>query len=53
MAGTKMRALCGELFKKCNILPLASEFLLSILLFIVDNIETFQTNKIFPPLSKV
>jgi hypothetical protein len=35
MAGTKRRASCRELFKKFNILPLASEFLLS--LFGVDN----------------
>jgi hypothetical protein len=33
-----------ELFKKLNILLLASEFLLSLLSFIVDNMEKFQTN---------
>jgi hypothetical protein len=44
MANTKRRASCRELFKKCNILPLASEFLLSLLSFVVDNLETFQTN---------
>jgi hypothetical protein len=44
MAGTKRRASCGELFKKFNILPLASEFLLSLLSFVVGNLETFQTN---------
>jgi hypothetical protein len=38
------RASCRELFKKFNILPLASEFLLSLLSFEVDNLETFQTN---------
>jgi hypothetical protein len=43
MAGTKGRASCRELFKKFNILPLASEFLLS-LSFVMDNFETFQTN---------
>jgi hypothetical protein len=43
MAGTKRRASCRELFKKFNILPLASEFLLS-LSFVADNIETFQIN---------
>jgi hypothetical protein len=31
MAGAKRRASCRELFKKCNSLPLASEFLLSLL----------------------
>jgi hypothetical protein len=44
MAGTKRRASCRELFKKCNILPLASKFLLSLSSFVVDNIEIFQTN---------
>jgi hypothetical protein len=43
MAGTKMRSSCREMFKKFNILPLTSEFLLSLLSFVVDKIETFQT----------
>jgi hypothetical protein len=37
MVGTKRRASCRELFKKFNILPLASEFLLSLLSFVVEN----------------
>jgi hypothetical protein len=44
MAGAKRRASCRELFKKFNSLPLASEFLLSLLSFVVDNMEKFQTN---------
>jgi hypothetical protein len=44
MEGTKRRASCRELFKKFNILPLSSEFLLSLLSFVVDNIEKLQTN---------
>jgi hypothetical protein len=44
MAGAKRRASCRELCKKFNILPLASEFLLSLLSFVVDNMEKFQTN---------
>jgi hypothetical protein len=44
MAGTKRRVSCRELFKKFNILPLASEILLSLSSFVVDNLETFQTN---------
>jgi hypothetical protein len=44
MVGTKRRASCRELFKKFNIFPLASEFLLSLLSFVMDNLETFQTN---------
>jgi hypothetical protein len=43
MAGVKRRVSCRELFRKFNILPLASEFLLSLLCFIVDNMEKFQT----------
>jgi hypothetical protein len=43
MAGIKRRVSCRELFKKCNILPLVSEFLLSLLSFVVDNMEKFQT----------
>jgi hypothetical protein len=44
MTGAKRRASCTELFKKFNILPPASEFLLSLLSFVVDNMEKFQTN---------
>jgi hypothetical protein len=44
MAGTKRRASCRELLKEFNILPLDSEFLLSLLSFVVNNLETFQTN---------
>jgi hypothetical protein len=44
MAGIKRRVSCRELFKKFTILLLASEFLLSLLLFIVDTTEKFETN---------
>jgi hypothetical protein len=44
MTGAKRRVSCRELFKKFNILPLANEFLLSLLSFIVGNMEKFQTN---------
>jgi hypothetical protein len=44
MAGTKRRASCTELFKKFNIFQLASDFLFSLSSFVVDNLETFQTN---------
>jgi hypothetical protein len=43
MAGVQRRVSYRDLFKKFNILPLASEFLLSLLSFIVDNMEKFQT----------
>jgi hypothetical protein len=44
MAGIKRRASWRELFKKFNIIPPASEYLLSLLSFIVDKMEKFQTN---------
>jgi hypothetical protein len=44
VAGVKRIVFCRELFKKLNILPFASEYLLSLLSFVVDNMEKFQTN---------
>jgi hypothetical protein len=44
MAGANRRACCRELFKKFNVLSLASEFLLSLLSSVVDNMEKFQIN---------
>jgi hypothetical protein len=44
MASVKRRVSYRELFKKLNILPLVSEFLLSLLSFIVENMEKFQTD---------
>ena len=37
------RVPCRELFKKLNILPLYSQYILSLLLFIVKNIDEFIT----------
>jgi hypothetical protein len=42
MAGTRRRASYIELFKKFNVLPLASEVLFSLLSFVVDNRENFK-----------
>jgi hypothetical protein len=39
MAGVKRRVSCRELFKKFNVVLIASEFLLSLLSFIVDNMK--------------
>jgi hypothetical protein len=44
MAGVKGRVSCRELFKKFDILALVTEFLLSLLSFIVGNMWKFQTN---------
>jgi len=38
------RVSCRELFKKLNILPLHSQYILSLLLFAVKNIEQFTSN---------
>jgi len=38
------RVSCRELFKKLNILPLHSQYILSLLLFVVKNIEEFISN---------
>jgi hypothetical protein len=38
------RVSCRELFKKFNILPLHSQYILSLLLFVVKNIDEFITN---------
>jgi len=38
------RVSCCELFKKLNILPLHSQYILSLLLFVVQNIEQFTSN---------
>ena len=35
---------CRELFKKLNILPLYSQYILSLLFFVVKNIDEFITN---------
>jgi hypothetical protein len=44
LLGAKKRVSCRELFKKFNVLPLVSEFLWSLLSFVVGNMEKFQTN---------
>jgi hypothetical protein len=44
MIAAKRKASCREVFRKFNILPLASEFLLSLMSFVVHNMEKFQNN---------
>jgi len=38
------RVSCRELFKKLNILPLHSQYILSLLLFVVKNMDIFTIN---------
>jgi hypothetical protein len=44
MAGVKSRVSCGKLFQKFNILPLASEIILCLLPYVVENLDKFQRN---------
>ena len=38
------RSSCRNLFRKLNILPVACQYILSLMLFIVDNLENYPTN---------
>ena len=40
------RESCRELFKKLNILPIHSQYILSLLLFVVKNINMFKSNSV-------
>jgi hypothetical protein len=44
MSGVGPRSSCRGLFKKLDILPAACQYILYLMLFIVDNLEDFQTN---------
>jgi hypothetical protein len=44
MAGVKSRVSCRKLFRKFNTLPFASEFVLCLLPFVVENLDKFQRN---------
>jgi hypothetical protein len=40
------RESCRELFKKLYILPVHSQYILSLLLFVVQNVEMFKSNSV-------
>ena len=44
MVGIRSRDSCRDHFKKLKILPLKSQYLLSLLLFVVDNGDLFKVN---------
>ena len=44
MMNARNRESCRELFKKLNILPLHSQYILSLSLFVVKNIHMFKLN---------
>ena len=43
MSGAEPRASCRGLFRKLEILPVPCEYILSLMLFIIDNPNNFQT----------
>ena len=45
------RVSCRDLFKKLNILPLHSQYILSLLLFVVKNMDIFTTNSDVHPIN--
>ena len=45
------RESCRELFKKLNILPLHPQYILSLLLFVVKNINMFKSNSAVYPVN--
>jgi exonuclease III len=45
------RQSCRELFKKLNILPLQSQYILTLLLFVVKNIDKFKSNSEVHPIN--
>jgi len=44
MSGVGPRSSCRNLFRKLNILPIACQYKLSLMLFLVDNQKDFLTN---------
>jgi len=44
IANSNYRTSCPNLFKKLNILPLQSQYILSLAMFVVGNFEEFSTN---------
>jgi len=63
MSGAERRASCRGLFRKLEILPVQCQYILSLMLFIIDNPNNFQTgleihglhakskNKLFIPIA--
>jgi hypothetical protein len=44
MAGVGARSSCRSLFKKPGILPVPRQYILSLMMFVVDSMENFHTN---------
>jgi hypothetical protein len=44
VSGVGLRSSCRGLFRKLKILPLAYQYILSLMLFIIDNLKDFPTN---------
>jgi hypothetical protein len=44
MAGVRARCSCRGLFKKLDILPVPCQYIFSLMIFVMDNLGSFQTN---------
>jgi hypothetical protein len=44
MAGVGTRSSCRGLFRKLKMLPLSCQYILSLMLFVIDNLKDFPTN---------
>jgi len=44
MSGVGLRSSCRNLFRKLNILPIACQYILPLMLFLADNQKDFLTN---------
>jgi len=44
MADVTIRVSCSELFKKCNMPRIPIDLLFSVLYFVVDSVEKYETN---------
>jgi hypothetical protein len=44
MAGVGPRSSCRGLFRKLKILPLSRQYILYLMLFVIDNLKDFPTN---------
>jgi hypothetical protein len=44
MAGVRSKCSCRGLFKKLDVLPVSCQYIFSLMIFVVDNLGSFQTN---------
>ena len=44
MAGMRSSSACRRQFKRLDILPILCQYIFSLMILVVDNLEIFQTN---------